>query len=387
MSDRGPTGRHVRFAGLMVRLHADDEMCEAIETQLDPFFEIVGAAPSEELPLLDFRVVPAGLPDGLAAATADVGEKIVVDTSLYKHLASEGRRWACQNGYLVRIDATASVFHFEAEARRVTLYQPDRRRRLLDAVRTIKGLFTPAVERAGGVQLHSSGVVIDDDAVLLVGDMWQGKTTLLLEMLEGFNVRQLSCDTVVLMPETGGGGPTVFGWPSPFSVSHGTLADHPPLFEFFPAERREIPYQRLWAEGKKAVLTSQQVVGRYGTTIEPHARRVAVCLIVRFEPDAPTRLEPVTGADGLAAHLRTVYLGSRDPIYHNWHRYLVCDDATIERNIQRAAARLLDQAAVYTLTWAPSAVSFMKRIPLLARAHKHLGALLVAAPPPSGPAS
>ncbi|HEU5319602.1 MAG TPA: hypothetical protein VFX28_02280, partial [Methylomirabilota bacterium] len=151
---------------------------------------------------------------------------------------------------------------------------------------------------------------------------------------------------------------------------------HPRLFDCLPAERRAVAYDRLWAEGKKTVLTSAQVVERFGTALQPSAPRVSTCLVVRFKPEEPTGLQPVTDADALVAHLRAVYLGSRDPIYHNWHRYIVCDDATIERNIRQAAARLLREAAVSTLTWAPSAVSLMKRVPRLARAHKHLGELL-----------
>lgn len=377
--DKGTPGRrHLTFAGITLRLHSDPDVGAAIARDLGPFFEFL-PDPTPATPILDFHVSGQEAPDRLRAATVEAGERVVVDTSLYKHLASDGRRWAVPPGYLVRIDATASLFHFEAEPRRVTLYQPDAARRLLDAVRAVKGFFTPAIERAGGIQIHSSGVVVDDDVVLLVGDMWQGKTTLLLEMLAQFNVRQLSCDTVVLMPDAGQER-TVFGWPSPFSVSHGTLADHPPLFDFFPEARRDVPYAQLWAEGKKAVLTSHQVVDRYGTSIQPGARQVSTCLIVRFKPDEPTRLEALHDGEELVRHLRTMYLGSRDPIYHNWHRYIVCDDETIERNIRAAADRLLGTAAVYTLTWAPSAVSLMKRVPTLARVHKHLGQLLLAPP-------
>jgi thymidine kinase len=49
-------------------------------------------------------------------------------------------------------------------------------------------------------------VVVDGQAILILGDMWQGKTTLLLEMLDQFDVKQLSCDTVVLTPTRADGG-------------------------------------------------------------------------------------------------------------------------------------------------------------------------------------
>jgi hypothetical protein len=228
----------------------------------------------------------------------------------------------------------------------------------------------------GGVQLHSAAVTLEDGrGVLLLGDMWQGKTTLLLELLAGFRVNQLSCDTVVLLPEAGA-GLSAHGWPSPFSVSHGSLSDHPELAVFFPESRRSVRYDELWREGKKTVLSSEQVALQLGTRITPGTQALAHCIIARFRPDEPTGLTSVSDPAELVGLLRAVYLGSRDPIYHNWHRYVVADEELIERNIEVTSARLLRACPVTVLTWAPSATSLLKRIPELGRAHKHLGRLL-----------
>jgi hypothetical protein len=71
-----------------------------------------------------------------------------------------------------------------------------------------------------------------------------------------------------------------------------------------------------------------------------------------------------------------VYLGSRDPIYHNWHGYIEVADSTIDQNIQQMARRLFACCDVHTLTWAPSAVSLLKRVAPLGRVHKDLSRVL-----------
>jgi hypothetical protein len=376
----------IRYAGLSIELRADPAVRAAIAAELEPFFGMGppdggGGAGRAAEPLLRLDLSPeGGPPEALRRAMVEPGSAVAVDTSLYKHLASTGTRWELRGGgaYAVRIDATGSVFVFDTAERLARLYQDDRELLIRDAVRAVKGLFTPAIERGGGVQIHcSGGVQRDGRAILLMGDMWQGKTTVLLEMLDQFDVGMLSCDTVVVRPdERAASGLFIAGWPSPFSVSHGTLSDHARLHDFFPEERRSVSYGDLWREGKKTVLRSQQVVERFGTRIAPQAEDVAVCLVLRFAPNEPSRVEPVASAEALAGHLRTVYLGSRDPIYHNWHRFIVSSDEEIEANIRRVSGLLFERAETYVVTWAPSIVSLMKTVPTLARAHRALGNLL-----------
>lgn len=365
----------IRYVGLGIDLRCDPAARAAIAAELEPFFTFGPGAGAGSLLRLELAGAP---PDALRRLTGTPGSLVAVDTSLYKHLASTGTRWEMPGGHLVRIDATGTLFAFDRVGRLARLYQEDEELRLRDAVRAIKNLFTPAAERAGAVQIHCSGVVSGGRAILLLGDMWQGKTTVLLEMLDQFDVGMLSCDTVLIRPDGDreGGGITVAGWPSPFSVSHGTLSDHGRLHDFFPEERRGVPYAELWREGRKSVLKAEQVVERFGSRIEPGAGEVSACIVLRFKPDEPTRMEPVGSAEALAAHLRTVYLGSRDPIYHNWHGFITCDDASIEANIDTVAARLFAAADTYVLTWAPSVTSLMKTVPTLAQAHRTLGPLL-----------
>lgn len=346
---------------------------ELLRSELEPFIVVRENAPGPA-PLLTLTLRAAPAPRAWREVTE--GERIAVDTSSYAHLASHGLRYPTTGGYVVRIDLTDTYVFFDAGVRRAVLYQPALDLLTRDAVRLIKSLLISFTEAHGGIQLHAAGVTLDDgSAVLLVGDTRQGKTTLLLELLSSFRVQQLSCDAVVLLPD-GERNITVHGWPSPFSVSHGTLSDHPELAAFFPDDRRGVRYDTLWRDGRKSILTSAQVVTTLGRRIEPAATRIAHVVVVRFRPDEPTGLRSVTSPTEFTSAVRSLCLGSRDPIYHNWHGYVVADEAAIERNIDLLTARLLASVPVTVMTWAPSAASLFKRIPELGRAHEHLGDLL-----------
>ncbi|MBB4636962.1 hypothetical protein [Longimicrobium terrae] len=371
------------FAGLTLGLSATEDVLGAIRSEVEPFFRV---GPNQAPSRVNLWLGSEGSA-ALAARCEGPGEPLAVDTSLYAHLASTGTRWGSPGAdrWVVRVDATNTYAAFDRPAARIDLVQPDPELLVRDGVRLIKGLLTPGLEAEGAIQVHASGVTTPEGGVLLLGEMWHGKTTLLLDLLSEFDTRQLSCDTVVLRVEEDG-CVSAHGWPSPFSVSHGTLADHPRLHFAIPPERRRLPYDTLWREGRKSVLRSSDVVARLGTTLEPSATRLAACVIARFAPGEETRLRRVQSVDELVGFLPRVYLGSRDPIYHNWHGYFTCDDDAIDRNMERVGAALFGQTPVYELVWAPSAVSLLKRVPELERAHRTLGPLLHARPPEEAPA-
>ncbi|HLL46751.1 MAG TPA: hypothetical protein VK399_08570 [Longimicrobiaceae bacterium] len=362
------------FSGLALGLSGPEEILSAIRGEVEPFFHI---GPRGGPTTVDLSLASEN-PAAVAARCEGPGEVVAVDTSLYAHLASMGRRWGSPRSdrWVVRVDTTGTYVLFDRSAARIEVVQPQPELQARDAVRLIKGLLTSGLESCGAIQVHASGVTTRDGGVLLLGEMWQGKTTLLLELLSEFHTRQLSCDTVVLHEEEEDGGISAHGWPSPFSVSHGTLADHPVLHDAIPLERRTLAYDTLWREGKKSVLHSSEVVARFGTALDPSTRHLAACIIARFAPAEETRLRRVETVDELLRFLPSVYLGSRDPIYHNWHGYFTCDDAAIDRNMERVGTALFAQTPVYEVIWGPSAVSLLKRVPQLERAHKTLGPLL-----------
>ncbi|MBW4579571.1 MAG: hypothetical protein KME42_08375 [Tildeniella nuda ZEHNDER 1965/U140] len=363
------SNQYLSYAGMYIDLEASEDVLEGIANQVEPFFQFrndnVGSL------VLNLKVQLTEPPEHIAKTIKTKGKEVVVDTSLYAHLASKGSRWNIENGYIVCIDLTNTLFHFHAKTATVILYQQRQEHAILDAVRAIKSFFTASVEQSGGVQLHAAAVRHEEQATIIMGDMWQGKTTLLLELLSEFEVDQLSCDTTVLLASQNG-QLRAYGWPSPFSVSHGTMADHQPLAPWFPKERRGIPYETLWNEGKKAILTSQNVVSAFNRRLVPSADRVSTCIFVHFAPDLPTQIQRIFEIVSLTECLRTVYLGSRDPIYHDWHGYLPTGNELIDQNIDAVACNLLDQCEFFEMWWAPSASSLMKRIPSLAAAHPYL---------------
>lgn len=367
-----PTPCSFKYMDLVAEVTASPDVLKACRSEMAPFFATEGHFP-DITPFVRITLTQAELehkPEG-------AGEVVKVDTSRYAHLMSDGMTWPQDSDrWVTRIDNTGSWFRFNKAQQRIEMFQPDPDKCLIDMPRLLKNLFTTALEEAGYVQLHSSGVLVGDQGVLILGDMWQGKTTLLMELLSRFDTRQLSCDTIVI-GRRADGIIEARGWPSPFSVSHGTMADHPELYDRFPAERKSVDYPTLWNENKKTVLTSEDVCAAFGTTIEPACNQIALIILSRFNRNGPIGIEPLSEVEALQDFMRLVYLGSRDPIYHNWHGYFRIEDATIEGNLANVALTLFTGAPVVTMTWAPSAESLMKSVPLLGRQHKSLGRLLV----------
>jgi hypothetical protein len=359
----------VNYGNESIALHINKDFSDEINAQLEPFF-LISPEQNESSPLIDVRFLKEEFTD----IPVGEGESIDVDTSLYVHLASSGKLWKLKDRWVVNIHLTGSWFVFDSNKKEVLFYQPNDEFALTDIVRLIKGLITVAVELKGALQLHSSAVNTDSGSILLLGDMWQGKTTLLLELISNFNVSQLSCDTVVLS-DTEEDGIAIHGWPSPFSMSHGTMSDHEKLHPFIPEERLKLSYDDLWKEGKKSVLTSQAVTELFGTSIVPRSEKLTTCIIARFNPKEPIGLRNISDVKELEDALRLVYLGSRDPIYHNWHCYFNCTDDIIENNIKAKAKKLLSTVQVIEMNWAPSAESLFKRITPLSQAHKTSGSL------------
>lgn len=363
----------LHFGPLSLKLIAPPEVIDPLVTAVEPFFNIVRERDSDGADLLAticgrMEAYPADLRPG------DSGEQILVDTSLYTHLCSTGSRWQEDDKIIIRIQLADTWITINRSTGLVEIWQPDIERLVIEIERTLKSLLTVGSELSGAVQCHSAAATSSDNpdagAVLLFGDMWQGKTTVLLEVMEGFRVNQLSCDTTVIFRQDGLGDQPVHGWPSPFSVSHGTMSDHSALVEKIPVDRQTLDYDQLWREGKKSVFRSAEIVKYFGSEIQPKARHVASVVLLRFRMDEPVSLRRIADSAEVEQALRTVYLGSRDPIYHNWHRWLIASDDKIEANIVAVAKELYAKASIYELTWGPSVVSLLRRTEPLGSWHR-----------------
>jgi hypothetical protein len=338
-------------------VHGPDEIVERVAARLAPF---VTRGPSR--PGATEVHAVAGRHDALLARTLAEGREVVVDASLYDS-NSLGRRLDLEDGHLVAIERTGTLCAFLPGAGVVVVLQPDARVLESELSRTVKAVITAGCERRGCVVVHASGVVTPAGTTLFTGDSRNGKTTILLEALSAFDTSMLSCDTCVL--RAGPGGVTARGWPSNFSVSIGTIHDYPVLHALADAEHRELTYTQAWAIHPKHVLDTHDVIRAASVEITPQAS-VSALVALRFAPDERTGLEPIDDADAIRAALAEVCLGSRDPLYPNWHGFVDVTPETIDANLSAVADGLLAAGVeAHSMTWAPGPITLLRRVGVL----------------------
>lgn len=95
--------------------------------------------------------------------------------------------------------------------------------------RVLENLRNRILESKGALFLHSSGVSIDDNGILFIGNKGNGKTTNMLYMLERENVSYISNDKVALMPTEN--GIDIIGVPTRMNIRIGTLENNQQLKE------------------------------------------------------------------------------------------------------------------------------------------------------------
>jgi hypothetical protein len=89
--------------------------------------------------------------------------------------------------------------------------------------KALRQVITRAEQRQGMVQLHSSAVADEQGAVLaFMGPREAGKTTTLTAALLRCGLRMVTNDRLCLVDMTEA-GPLVYGWPTDYTVGHGTL--------------------------------------------------------------------------------------------------------------------------------------------------------------------
>lgn len=293
----------------------------------------------------------------------DCGIEIVVDASLYPTRTNARRVELNDETHAVRIDATGTVCLVSRTGGTVHLVQPDKDLLRLDTERLIKGLATTLAECRGELVLHSSGVVTPKGhAILFPGDSRNGKTTLLLHALQHFDVSMLSCDTTFLsMTEA---GLRARGWPSNFSLSTGTLHDFDFLQPLMTFEQRQMTYSEAWSIYPKEVLNTHDVLRVAGADITS-AAGVAEFVFLQFAPQTNAGLWAMTDLAEVQRWLEQVCLGSRDPLYPNWHGFRTVDSAAIAKNIARFAHCIASEHRVSRLDWWPGPDQLLRHVDLL----------------------
>ncbi|MET8679642.1 hypothetical protein ABZW18_19225 [Streptomyces sp. NPDC004647] len=341
------------------------DLVHGLTKGLDPF--LPRAEPTEET---DVRVIAlaADPGDGVRSALA-AGTETVVDASLYPTNTPGRRTELGQGAHAVLVDRTRTVCLVLPREGTVCLLQPDEELLTLDTQRLVKGLATILAEAGDELVVHASAVVTPDgDALLFPGDSRNGKTTVLLHTLAHFEVAMLSCDTTFLRVDDE--AMHARGWPSNFSLSTGTMHDFGFLRGLMTPRQRDLTYRQAWDIYPKEVLDTRDVLKAAGASVVPEAPVRAV-VFLNFDPDATTRIRPVTELKEIRAWIEQVCLGSRDPLYPNWHGYREVPEEQLDRTVDRVARRITDRLPVYQMDWAPGPDQLLRHVDLLDAVSHH----------------
>ena len=182
-----------------------------------------------------------------------------------------------------------------------------------------------------GNLLHASAVECAGRAVLFVGGVNAGKTTLALESVLRHGCRPLANDRVLATAEA---APAVVSWPSYCSYAEGTLLRYPQLHAAALAyEREECRYRtQRWGPSLAPRYTKDSkrvypMVWFTDATGIRYRRRAPLGLLlhVRVSPEIPEPvLEPVRPDDdearaGLLAMLAEESFDTVEPSFYPWH--------------------------------------------------------------------
>lgn len=264
-----------------------ESVITVLKRDVNPFIKILDTDLKNNSDFLtSIYVLQSDCNDELLKKINNEGYEVVVDTSLYVELQSKGKRLDVEDGYLIVIEKTKSLFVFSNSKKEAYILNSDQGLLSRDLGRFLKGIISIKCEQQGYIMLHASGIVLENgDTVLFLADSRNGKTSILLEALTKFNAKMLSCDTSILKIE--GQQIIARGWPSNFSVSIGTMHDYPVLFDFIPQDKRNITYNHAWDIFDKYVLKTAQVIdGLKSEIITQNPIKALVCL--NFSPDSIT---------------------------------------------------------------------------------------------------
>jgi len=331
---------------------------ERIAHELSPF---IYSATAVSEALTTVFGVKKSLPLEVFETFINSGKPVTIDTSLYKELQTGGKRIDSNNDFAILIDKTRSIVLFDRENNRVVVHNQQSDVLAIDVIRIIKSLIAINCERKGCIMLHASGIVFrETEGVLFLGDSRNGKTTILMEALSKFAADMLSCDTSILKLEND--KLVARGWPSNFSVSIGTMYDYQSLHKFLPKEKRNLSYVEAWDIYDKHVLDTKEVIRSIGTKIQPECK-IETMIALNFAPEVTTGITEVVERDTVARWLTKTYLGSRDPLYPNWHSFWAVDDEQINDNIAYFVDHILNNGLkFYQMNWAPGPEALLRRV-------------------------
>jgi hypothetical protein len=330
----------------------------------DPF---ATPAPPEIRPAVQVCAVPEAAPANLLDWVETAGERIDIDISLYP-TATDG--WCVRVGgtRLVLARKTRTLFTLAPDSHLAGVFNADPIALEIDTMRLLKSLIALHCEARGMRLLHASGIEFGGCSVLFAGDSRNGKTTMLLEAMAGFEAGMLSCDTSIAYETTS--GLRVRGWPSNFSVSVGTMLDFSDLLAHLTPSMRKLSYLEAWDIHPKHVLRAADVVAGANWRIQPGGRLAAIVTLT-LSPEGGIGLTPLSGVE-LDEFLAAVTLGSADPLYPDWHGFWKEAPPPNARPLLQLGEWVrTGELEAYAMRWAPPAQTLLRRVPVLDRIHRN----------------
>jgi HAMP domain-containing protein len=341
---------------------------EKVVAAFDPFAIPAPAGIRAEVQVC---AVPEAAPADLLDWVETAGERIDIDVSLYP-TATDGWSMWVGGTRLVLTRKTRTLFALAPGSRLAGVFNADPISLEIDTMRLLKSLIALHCEARGMRLLHASGIEFGGCSVLFAGDSRNGKTTMLLEAMAGFEAGMLSCDTSIVY-ETAN-GLRVRGWPSNFSVSVGTMLDFSDLLSHLTPPMRKLSYREAWDIHPKHVLLAADVAAGANWRIQPGGRLAAI-VALSLSPEGGIGLTPLSGAE-LDEFLTGVTLGSADPLYPDWHGFWEEAPPPNARPLPQLGGWVRrGELEAYAMRWAPPAQTLLRRVPVLDRIHRNTTAV------------
>lgn len=315
----------LRFAGAAVAFACDDEGARRwLADTVAPWFALDG--PASAPPLVWLR----GCASRFAELEARRGTAPLAEVPCFEFDRSLATYpgWSEPDGTTIAYDALFGCYFVFHPQRIEIVGMPGNRCPRMGLFRVVRELATLRAELRPQLNLHGAGLVWAGRAVLLVGEKYSGKTTLLAHALASGEAALLANDRVVIA------GDRAFGVPTMVSIREHTRQVFPRLAAGLP----DRPYLHSLAElagapphppraGERFVLAPGQFASQLGSTSAASARLGAI-VFPRVTPECEgwsiERVSPAEGAARLDACGYGPRTGRRDA---TWFRRLVSDDA------------------------------------------------------------
>jgi hypothetical protein len=245
-------------------------------------------------------------------------------------------------------------------------------------LRVIEDFTLIEVEKRGGIVLHASGIVVDSNAVIAVGNKGAGKSSLLCTSLDEFECDKISNDNIVLVLVNN--EIIVRGWPSFAKLAMGTIASSRILAPYFPKEKLSLleSTNALWNEYEKVIFYPSQICEIFGSSIVPEARLTTLL----FPNYSTTDIGNFKLADrrDLMNLLKKNLQGSFNTKHQNWLQINKVDKKQVLESLDKIFPILEKQVVCFHVDWGKSLAQLFLEFDIMRKVNKAFIKCSVAAP-------